>query len=278
VAGIRGELDHELAALVALVRSIIASCELPPGAVAYTAASEKFRDSIVKLGRQTGEYLGAFPGEPDQGEESEEDFGSAPSELAEIKSAWRQLHPYIRPAIQADTLHQPTSLIDALTSRFREIAGFDQATFTIFHSEEFNYLHLYASEIAGLTSRLAKLVGAAELPEFGLIGIPSSQSSALFLNCLIAHEMGHYVAAKKRFLAHILGEAEESLKHTMKENYPKDDKESFRLPSRLAKWAEELFCDLFAVQLVGPCFALPTSSCMTSSSCLSLTERFTVSA
>jgi hypothetical protein len=66
--------------------------------------------------------------------------------------------------------------------------------------------------------------------------------------------MGHYVAAKRRFLAHILGEAETSLKITMKEKYPKD-KESFQLPFRLAKWAEELFCDLFAVQLVGPCFA-----------------------
>lgn len=254
MAEVRDQLGHELAALLALVQSIVAPCELPPGAVAYTAASEKFRNHIIELGKKTSQYLGTFPPEAEQVGEDEEDYGSPPGELAEIKSAWKQLHPYIKPAIQADTLHQPTSLVDALTSRFCEIAGFEQTTFTIFHVEEFSYLHLYASEIAGLTNKLAKLVGATELPEFGLIGIPSSQSSALFLNCLIAHEMGHYVAAKKRFLAHILGEAEESLKLTMKENYPKD-KESFRLPFRLAKWAEELFCDLFAIQLVGPCFA-----------------------
>jgi len=254
VAEVRDQLGHELAALLALVDSIVAPCELPQGAVAYTAASEQFRNHIIKLGEKTSQYLAAFPPEAEQVGEEEEDFGSPPGELAEIKSAWKQLHPYIRPAIQADTLHQPTSLVDALTARFREIAGFDQATFTIFHSEEFNYLHLYAAEIAGLTNKLAKLVGAAELPEFGLIGIPSSQSSALFLNCLIAHEMGHYVAAKKRFLAYILGEAETSLKLTMKEKYPKD-KDSFLLPARLAKWAEELFCDLFAIQLVGPCYA-----------------------
>ena len=254
MAGIRDELGHELAALSALVQSVVVPCELPPGPVAYTAASEKFRNHIIDLGKKTSEYLGSFPIDAEQVEQGEEDFESPPSELAEVKSAWRQLHPYIKPAIQADTLHQPTSLVDALTGRFREIPGFDQATFTIFHSEEFNYLHLYASEIAALTNKLAKLVGANELPEFGLIGIPSSQSSALFLNCLIAHEMGHYVAAKKRFLAHILGEAEEALKQTMKESYRKDG-DSLLLPYKLAKWAEELFCDLFAVQLVGPCFA-----------------------
>ncbi len=254
MAGARDPLGHELAALLALVRSIVAPCELPPGAVAYTAASEKFRNHVTELGDKTSQYLSTFSLETELAEEGEEDFGSPPSELAEIKSAWRQLHPYIKPAIQADTLHQPTSLVEALTSRFREVPNFDQASFTIFHSEEFNYLHLYASEIAALTNKLAKLVGSNELPEFGLIGIPSSQSSALFLNCLIAHEMGHYVAAKKRFLAHMLGEAEESLRLTMKENYPKNG-ESLRLPFKLAKWAEELFCDLFAVQLVGPCFA-----------------------
>ena len=254
MAEVREQLGHELAALLALVQSIVAPCEQPPGAVAYTAASEQFRNHILALGKKTSEYLGTFPPEAERVGEDEEDFGSPPGELAEIKSAWKQLHPYIRPAVQADTLHQPTSLVDALTSRFCEIAGFEQATFTIFHVEEFNYLHLYASEIAALTNKLAKLVGAAELPEFGLIGIPSSQSSALFLNCLIAHEMGHYVAAKKRFLAHILGEAETSLKLTMKENYPVG-KESFQLPFKLAKWAEELFCDLFAIQLVGPCYA-----------------------
>ncbi len=254
MAEVREQLGHELAALLALVQSIVAPCELPPGAVAYTAASEQFRNHIIELGKRTGQYLSTFPPEAEHIGEDEEDYGSPAGELAEIKSAWKQLHPYIRPAIQADTLHQPTSLVDALTSRFCEIAGFEQATFTIFHVEEFNYLHLYASEIAALTNKLAKLVGATELPEFGLIGIPSSQSSALFLNCLIAHEMGHYVAAKKRFLAHILGEAEESLKLTMKENYP-EGKESFQLPFKLAKWSEELFCDLFAVQLVGPCYA-----------------------
>jgi hypothetical protein len=254
VIEVRDRLGHELAALFALVQSIVAPCEQPPGSVAYTAASEKFRNHIVELGKKTCDYLGTFPLETEQADEAEEDFGSAPSELAEVRSAWRQLHPYIRPAIQADTLHQPTSLVDALTSRFNEIAGFDQVAFTIFHVEEFNYLHLYASEITGLTNKLAKLVGATELPEIGLIGIPSSQSSALFLNCLIAHEMGHYVAAKKKFIAHILGEADESLKITMKETYPKGNG-SLQLPFRLAKWAEELFCDLFAIQMVGPCYA-----------------------
>jgi len=31
-----------------------------------------------------------------------------------------------------------------------------------------------------------------------MIGIPYSQSEALFLNCLIAHEFGHYVSLKDK--------------------------------------------------------------------------------
>lgn len=253
MAGSREDIGHELAALFALVNSIVAACEFSPGSVAYTPSTEKFRKHIIDLGRMTADYLIAFPAESESIGEGEEDSGSPPRELEEIKWAWKQLHAYIRPAMQADTLHQPTSLVDAFEERFHSIDGLAQTTFTIFHADEFNYLHLYPAEIGRLTNKLAKMVGASEVPEFGLIGIPGSQSSTLFLNCLIAHEMGHYVAASKRFLAHILGEAETSLKLKMKEKYP-TGKLSFELPAKLGRWAEELFCDLFAVELIGPCY------------------------
>ena len=252
MTGVRDELGHELAALLSLVDSIVAPCDLPAGSVAYTSASEDFRSQIIELSHRTKRYLNAFS-DNENIDEGEEDFGSAPSELKEIKSVWKELHPYIKPAMQADTLHQPTSLVNALTDRFREIKDFENTTFTIFHAEEFNYLHLYPAEIARVTSRLSRLVAAGEFPEFVLIGIPSSQASALFINCLIAHEMGHYVAAKKGFLTRMLGEAETALKLVLKEEYP-TGRGSFELPAKLAKWAEELFCDLFAVQLLGPCY------------------------
>jgi len=242
VVEIRDHLRHELAALLATIDSIAVPCVSPTARYAYTPASEKFRQHIEELWRKTQTYLENFPPTDEEIDKTEEDYQSPPEELQEIKYGWKELHPYITPVIQADTLHQPTSLLDSLTNRFRQIDEFRDTVFTVFHTEKFNYLHLFPNEIARVTDKLGKLVRAKPFPPLGLIGVPSSQSSSLFLNCLIAHEMAHYAASRRKFRTFILGEAQTSLQ-LQGDKCPSGDRFSV-LSYRLAQWAEELFCDL----------------------------------
>jgi hypothetical protein len=91
----------------------------------------------------------------------------------------------------------------------------------------------------------------------GLIGIPYSQSASLYLNTLISHEIGHFAFQELKLKDQLLPEIGKHLDQAFGphlQQISSDDLEWCK--DRLASWAEELFCDLFAIWLVGPCYAL----------------------
>jgi hypothetical protein len=145
-----------------------------------------------------------------------------------------------------------------MVERLRQMPGFEGTNFTIFHTAEFNYLQVSPSWIRGTVDRLAGIVGADSFPEeLGLIGIPYSQGSALFLNCLLAHEIGEYVFDLRKLYAVLRPEIEIALEHQLGEEFAKKESpERSLLVGVVAKWAKELFCDLLAVRLIGPCYTL----------------------
>jgi hypothetical protein len=126
----------------------------------------------------------------------------------------------------------------------------------LFHFHEVNYLQVRVSEIRRTANLLARLIPDSKgfPPELGMIGIPYSQSSPLYLNCLIAHEMGHFVFQKFEQKVKLLPGVEQCLNQSLASQTPTDVLDWSR--DRLLSWAEELFCDLFAIRLVGPCYAL----------------------
>jgi hypothetical protein len=240
-------LERDAAALFSFVDSVCLYCYGDPESPAYLEPSEKFFEYIRQLGDATKAYLNTFPKKKPQDPRLYRHYRQ---KLETIRAGWFEFHRLIKPAVDADTLHVPYTLVEALTRRLQSISKLEKTTFAIFHIDELNYLEVPVSEIHKTTERLRQVI--PDRPDFpqnlGMIGIPYSQSSSLYLNCPISHEMGHFVFEKldlkSKLLPHIGVHLGQITSGDL--NWSKD---------RLVAWAEELFCDLFAVWLIGPCYS-----------------------
>jgi hypothetical protein len=241
---------HDVSSLYQFVTSITDLCERRNPAAAYLASSEKFFAYIVALGQATRNYIRDVPG-----------TYKSPSQLLNLRDtipslriAWECLHSFVKPALDSDTLHLPNSLIQGLTERFREIPGYALTEFVIYHTDDFNYFNVQLDGFKRIANSISQLIqGPPFPPDLALIGIPYSQASTLFMNCLIPHEMGHHVFGTKSLGAHFRLTIEKELQTRYGPQITPVKRSA--ITSILVKWLEELFCDLFAVRLVGYCYS-----------------------
>jgi hypothetical protein len=187
-------LRADAAALFSFIDSICQFC-VERDSPAYLDPSKEFFRYIRGLGDATKAYLNIFS------EKAPKDprlYQGYRQKLETIRSAWFEFHQFIKPAIDADTLGMPYPLVEALTRRLNQIKGLEKTKFVLFHLDEVNYLQIRVSEVKRPADRLATIIPDADPfpPDLGMIGIPYSQSSPLYLNCLIAHEIGHFVFQK----------------------------------------------------------------------------------
>jgi hypothetical protein len=254
---LRSQLVREVSALYGFVDSISHNCCHVPQSVAFTEPSTRFFLYIKALADATKEHLAGFP-TADVEASNEEVFHHTRDELLTIRRVWQELHQFIKSATDADTLNQPSALVSAMLSRARKIPWFENVDFAIFHTDSFDYLHVNPTSIRGVLRELAFIVGADEFPPgLGLIGIPSTQGNSLFLNCLVAHEIGEYVYSERALNNLLQPEAETALEEVLGAKYTEREKtERSSYVDTVLKWSKELFCDLFAVQLIGPCYTL----------------------
>jgi hypothetical protein len=244
---------HDAAALYRFVDTIRTTCDLGRGYPAYSDASREFLIFIGQLADATKEYVSRFPSKmPSK-------FAEYPvyrQELLTLRDAWYEVHRRVKPIVDADTLHVPSALISSLVRRLRTVPRFQNTRLAILHTELLNYLQVVGSRIRGTATSISALVGAPPFPpNLGLIGIPYSQCESVFLNCLIAHEIGHFVFGELS-LKNTLGTKARAILDTVFAPISASLKpaEGWRITSLFAEWTEELFCDLFAVRLLGPCY------------------------
>jgi len=249
-------LQRDAAALFSFVDSIGLHCYQDSESPTYLAPSVDFFKYVRELGEATKAYLNVFPSQAPGDRRLYQDYRQ---KLETIRSSWFELHQLIKPAADADTLNIPYTLVEALTRRLNWVQRFETTKFAILHFDELNYFEVPVSDIREATNRLRSIIPDA--PAFrenlGLIGIPYSQSSSLHLNYLICHEMGHFVFQESKLKDKLLPHIETSIVQAL---YPQLEQTSSDdldwSKDRLASWSEELFCDLFAVWLIGPCYTL----------------------
>jgi hypothetical protein len=252
---IRDQLVREASALYGFVDSISAQCSRIPQSVAFTESSTRFFQHVDHLATATKEHLAVFPEDHIEAV-TEEEFHETRAELCTIRNVWKELHQFIKPATDADTLNQPTALVAAMLGRAKLLPELQDADFAIFHTDSFDYLQVNPTSIRDLIRGLAFIVGAQEFPPgLALIGIPSTQGNALFLNCLLAHEVGEYAYSQKSLNNQLQPEVEAALHTVYGDEYEKLEKtERSYFVDTILGWGRELFCDLFAVYLIGPCY------------------------
>src|SRR5271157_4183381 len=174
--------------------------------------------------------------------------------------ASRASERYVRPAVDAHSLNIPFPLLLSLLRRFRSVHGIGAKDFIILHTDTVNYFEAHAP-IRGRANELRRIIpNAPEFPQhLGVIEFPYSQAESVFLNCLIAHEMGHFlfdVLPDPKYDL-LLGAIGSSIKSVFGAEYARlSDKQVRWRRDVLLNWTEEIFCDFVAIWMVGPCFSL----------------------
>ena len=249
-------LERDAAALFSFVDSVCLVVPEERKSTQYLGSSGLFFSYIRQLGDTTKAYLNTFPANAPRDQRLLQSYRQ---KLETIRLSWFEFHQFIKAAADADTLSIPYSLVEALTKRLNLIRNFEKTRFAIFHSDELNYFQVRVSAMKETADKLKSII--PDQPAFqenlGLIGIPYSQSSSLYLNCLICHEMGHFAFQRSNIKDKLLPDIERALTQALGAQLtttaPTDLTWS---KDRLAAWAEELFCDLFAIWLIGPCYSL----------------------
>jgi dCTP deaminase len=248
---LQDQVRHDAASLHGFVGSISDKCELLNRAVIYPESSERFFTYISQLAAATKTYL-----------QKSLDASQSPGELlglrdeiATLRSSWRFMHQFVKPALDADTLKLPVCLLDGLKARFRQIPQFSDTDFVFYHSAYLNYFNVKLGVFKPRADQISNLVGGQAFPkQLGLIGIPYSQSASLFVNCLIPHEIGHHAFGELQLAKKFRSDIEVKLITRFGKSLKAEERG--KLVELMAFWVEELFCDVFAIRLVGFCFSL----------------------
>ena len=171
-------LQRDAAALFSFVDSICVHCYQNSESPAYLKPSIDFFKYIRELGDATKAYLNIFPANAPSHPRLYQGYRQ---KLESIRSGWFVFHQLIKPAVDADTLNIPYTLIEALTRRLNDVRGFEKTKFAIFHFDELNYFEVEVSTISWITNKLKAVIpDPPQFPEnLGLIGIPYSQSTDL---------------------------------------------------------------------------------------------------
>jgi len=251
--GIAEEIRADSASLYHFVESICALCENPTGA--YIAPSDQFFAYITELGAKTKLYLSDFPAHIPRDPAFHRIYRQ---KLTILRGCWSEPHRLIKPSTDADTLNVPFPLLAAFYNKLNTLNHFADVTFTVFHLHDVNYVQIRASWIRELTNKLVSHIPTADAfpKSLGLIGIPYSLRSAVFLNSLIPHEIGHFVFQELDKWSDLRANAAVELASVCGANAALLTSEDVAWAlDRIASWSEEIFCDLFAVRMAGPAYA-----------------------
>ena len=254
---------QEVSELYRFVEPMVRLCsDLRPDYPVFSDESRDFFERIQKLGDKTLKHLEGAPGEILKDSRLS---STKRQRLLDLRYLWESLHEFLRPALDADSLHLPNSLISALHDRIHETEQWKEYRFTLFHTAEANYLQLPLGMVGEVANDIAVLVGGEQFPPgLGHVGIPYSQADGLFLNCTLAHEMAHFVY--QRDTSHDAEDKiDDALDRMVKEIGDLDDDAKSLCVRLVGNWVQEVFCDLFAICLIGPAFSFAFSQLISAS-------------
>jgi hypothetical protein len=183
-------------------------------------------------------------------------------EVLTLKAYLKVLHTLIKPAAEAHTLSIPAPLIDLAQSQLQDVDGMRGASVVVLLTPYLMYFQRPHTDITALAREVKQFVPSASFPEkLGFIELPYSQGPSFFNNLVIYHEIGHVVYEQLSILSSqprhfkALGSAQD---RCLEEVFPKrsEDVETRAVAAKaIESWTQEIFCDLFAIRLIGPAFS-----------------------
>jgi hypothetical protein len=181
-----------------------------------------------------------------------------------LKDYLRSLHELIKPAADAHTLTTPASLVELATDQLREVRSMRGSEVVVLLTPELMYFQIPHTEIKKQGRLVERFIipGAQFPPRMGFIELPYSQGTSFFANLAIYHEIGHFLyedlsnpTLQHKGFSDLNTTIIRSLRRAL--GLPSKDRQAFTLVQKyIEDWTQEIFCDLFAIRLVGPAFSL----------------------
>jgi hypothetical protein len=258
------QLLHDAAALHRFVEGIHQFCSQQRSAQTYIRPTTDFFAYLEQLAQATKGYICQLATTTDL---SPGGITLARKDLQHIKSYWRILHAFIKPAADAHVLQLPTPLINFAASQFKTIEGMSGSEVVVLLTPELMYFQTPHTELKQTASDLAQIIPEAKFPEgLGFVELPYSQGLNLFTNLALYHELGHFAFEELRQSEagdEAIGKLDLAIKQALKEALKaRLAKDYDTLPANtkasivriLWNWTQEVFADLVALRLAGPAF------------------------
>lgn len=179
-----------------------------------------------------------------------------------LKNYLRRLHALIKPAADAHTLTIPAPLIELASKQLQKVQRMTGSRIVILLTSEFMYFQRPHTDIKDQAQLVQSFIPSASFPsKLGFIELPYSQGPNFFTNLAIYHEIGHFVYEElsnttpphAQVIA-LRSAVRKSLKQALRGR--QQDPESFAIAVNIMEyWIQEIFCDLFAIRLIGPAFS-----------------------
>lgn len=248
-------LLHDAASLHRFISFVCEYCKAQESAQTYVDSSIDFFNNVRDLGRATIEYLPPFL---ERASKSPHRIITQRQKLVAIKRCWRVLHYFVKLAVDAPTLNVPVSLLNLFQDRLHEINSLSRAEIVILLCADLNYFQHRHGPVKKLVGEVQGIIGYTKplLAGLGFIAMPYSQSSNLITNTLICHELGHFVFEELSCGSTLRIPIDGALKKHVGASFESaSDRIKDWCRKQLGTWAEEIFCDIFALTLIGPVFS-----------------------
>jgi hypothetical protein len=186
-----------------------------------------------------------------------------------IKKALSSLYVLTKETIDSDTLSIPYSLTMLLNDMAKKIEELDSVGLVVLGSSDLMYYKYNLERLRNLTRNLGFVIkDYPMLPEdIGILKFPYCAAHDVLVNCILFHEMGHYIYERTKLEESFLRKIEEELaEFVINEKMLKKLKPiqprvawnrlSIYVRGLMAAWTDEIFADIFAVRILGPAFHL----------------------
>jgi hypothetical protein len=178
-----------------------------------------------------------------------------------LKTYLRLLHTLIKPAADAHTLSIPAPLIKLASDQLRQVQGMNGSNVVILLTPQLMYFQRPHTHVKEQAQQVEIFIPQASFPKkLGFIELPYSQGPSFFTNIAIYHEMGHFVyeelstsSRPNPSLTTLHNAMSRSVTKAFR--HPPDEKIRAVADRIVESWTQEIFCDLFAIRLIGPAFS-----------------------
>lgn len=262
---LREQVKNEGFCLLALCRDMSAFIESGRTRKTYVIQTVVFLDYILKSLKSVERFVRPVIRKAPE----EELLRSKLRDFNLIKKAISWLYVITKEAIDADTLSIPYSLTTLLNGIVRKLEKRKNVRLVVLGSADLMYYKSNLERLRNLTRNLKSVIKNYPVlrEDIGILKFPYCAAHDVLVNCILFHEMGHYIYERTELEKDFIQKIETDLttfvisEDIFGELRPDELSAAWNALLLYAcvlmtAWADEIFADILAIRVLGPAFHL----------------------